>query len=266
MAEVRQMLSNPHQPSLSNGSGPSSATSSPSGFVLSEFPKLLTGELKFNVPVYTVWGACEDVSVLERLRIAPPGPISTNVSSTTNPSSQPDWSIPNLTVLSESSTRTLVMGNVRFRLFGLGGAYVPHKMFDNGEGQATIAGGQGTMWTTMLQIGELVDTAARVYDVSETRVLISHASPGREGLIAQLALALKADLTISGSLHFRYGVSYNEFSVQHDQDAFKNKFAFAKAQFEEVWTTVKAQVEAVIEYVHSKYPYILLFISSWCLQ
>jgi hypothetical protein len=31
-----------------------------------------------------------------------------------------------------------------------------------GEGYATIAGGQGTMWTTALQIGELVDTAARV--------------------------------------------------------------------------------------------------------
>lgn len=31
-----------------------------------------------------------------------------------------------------------------------------------GEGFATIAGGQGTMWTTALQIGELVDTAQRV--------------------------------------------------------------------------------------------------------
>lgn len=33
---------------------------------------------------------------------------------------------------------------------------------DNGEGHATIAGAQGTMWTTALQIGELVDTAQRV--------------------------------------------------------------------------------------------------------
>lgn len=31
-----------------------------------------------------------------------------------------------------------------------------------GEGNATIAGGQGTMWTTALQIGELIDTAQRV--------------------------------------------------------------------------------------------------------
>jgi hypothetical protein len=31
-----------------------------------------------------------------------------------------------------------------------------------GEGFASIAGGQGTMWATALQMGELVDTASRV--------------------------------------------------------------------------------------------------------
>ena len=31
-----------------------------------------------------------------------------------------------------------------------------------GDGYASIAGGMGTMWTTALQIGELVDTAQRV--------------------------------------------------------------------------------------------------------
>ena len=30
------------------------------------------------------------------------------------------------------------------------------------KGIATIAGGHGTMWTTILQIGELVDTAQKV--------------------------------------------------------------------------------------------------------
>lgn len=32
----------------------------------------------------------------------------------------------------------------------------------NKLGIATIAGGNGTMWTTVLQIGELVETAQRV--------------------------------------------------------------------------------------------------------
>jgi len=153
--------------------------------LLSEFPNLLSGQIKLQIPVYTVWGACEDVAVLEKFRSG-------------------TYAIDNLHVLDEATTRLLDVGGVKLRLLGLGGALVSHKMFDNGEGMATIAGGQGTMWTTALQIGELVDTAQRVYDVTETRLLVTHASPGREGTMAQLALVLKADLTISAGLHFRY--------------------------------------------------------------
>lgn len=54
---------------------------------------------------------------------------------------------------------------MRLRLLGLGGAVVVAKMFDNGEGSATIAGGGGTMWTTALQMGELLDTAQRVSSI-----------------------------------------------------------------------------------------------------
>lgn len=39
------------------------------------------------------------------------------------------------------------------------------------------------------------------YDESEVRLLITQAPIGKEGLLAQLAMALKADLTISGGLH-----------------------------------------------------------------
>ena len=88
---------------------------------------------------------------------------------------------------------------------------------------------------------------AQVYDPTETRLLVSHASPGREGLLTQLCLVLKADLTLSAGLHFRYGVSYNEFSVQHDPEAFKGKLEFAKRSFNDVWDTVKNQVDGVIE-------------------
>lgn len=76
---------------------------------------------------------------------------------------------------------------------------------------------------------------------------MTHASPGREGLISQLALVLKADLTVSASLHFRYGVSYNEFAVLHDPEAFRAKLEAAKRSFNEVWDTVKTQVEGVVE-------------------
>ncbi|KAH8916677.1 hypothetical protein BT69DRAFT_1355436, partial [Atractiella rhizophila] len=237
---------------------PPSAYTFKSPFPLSEFPLLLSGELKLAVPVYTVWGACEDVSILEKIRMAPvSSSASPSHSLSPNPPPSPlpnssnlplaAYAIPNLTVLDEATTRCLVIGGVKLRLFGLGGAVVGHKLFDNGEGAATIAGGAGTMWTTVLQLGEMVDTAQRVYDPQETRLLITHASPGREGLICQLALALKADLTISAGLHFRYGVSYNEFSVQRDQETFRSKLEGSRRGFGEVWDTVRGQVEVVIE-------------------
>ncbi|KAH8106343.1 hypothetical protein BXZ70DRAFT_1061702 [Cristinia sonorae] len=196
--------------------------------LLSEFPLLLSGQIKLQIPVYTVWGACEDVTVLEKFRAG-------------------TYEIENLHVLDEATTRCLDLGGVKLRLLGLGGALVSHKMFDNGDGAATIAGGQGTMWTTALQIGELVDTAQRVFDPSETRLLVTHASPGREGIMAQLALVLKADLTISAGLHFRYASSYNEFSVQGDFEGFRHKLAVGKEGFDKVWDSVKNQVDAVID-------------------
>jgi len=196
--------------------------------LLSEFPLLLAGQIKLHVPVFTVWGTCEDVSVLEKFRAGA-------------------YNIENLHVVDEATTRLLDLGGVKLRLFGLGGALVPHKMFDNGEGKATIAGGGGTMWTTALQVGELVDTAQRVYDPSETRLLVTHASPGREGIISQLALVLKSDLTISAGLHFRYATSYNEFSVQPDFEGFRHKLTMGKEGWDKVWDSVKNQVDLVID-------------------
>lgn len=111
--------------------------------LLSEFPLLLNGQLKLNVPVFSVWGSCEDIAIVERFRAG-------------------EYKVPNLQILDEATTRAIEVGGIKLRLLGLGGAVVMHKLFDNGEGLATIAGGQGTMWTTMLQIGELVDTAQKV--------------------------------------------------------------------------------------------------------
>ncbi|OZJ05608.1 hypothetical protein BZG36_01469 [Bifiguratus adelaidae] len=196
--------------------------------LLSEFPDFVSGALKFNVPVYTVWGACEDVAVLEKFRSG-------------------EYKIDNLFVLDEANTAVLDVGGVSLRLFGLGGAVVQHKLFDNGEGVDTIAGGAGTMWTTALQIGELMETAQRVYDPTETRMLITHASPGREGLLAQLALSLRVDFTLSGGLHFRYPISYNEFAVQDSQDHFYERIAETHRQFMNLWDSIKEQVEGYVD-------------------
>lgn len=188
----------------------------------------ISGKYTLDVPVYTVWGACEDVRVLEKFRSG-------------------EYKVDKLHIIDEASSRLLDVGGIKLRLLGLGGAVVMHKLFDNGEGRTTIAGGQGTMWTTLLQMGELVDTANRVYDPSETRVFVTHASPAREGLLNQLSVTLKADFSISAGLHFRYGSSYNEFSVNPTLDHYRGKLAASKASFNDVWETVKSEVEPAVQ-------------------
>jgi Protein of unknown function (DUF2433) len=222
------LIPSPQRQHLLSENSPTTIRQTVNISMLSEFPLLLSGQLKLHVPVFTVAGACEDILILEKLRTG-------------------TYDIENLHLLDEATTRCLDIGGIKLRLLGLGGAFVPHKMFDNGEGAATIAGGNGTVWTTILQIGELVDTAQRVFDPTETRLLVTHASPGREGIIASLALFLKADLTISAGLHFRYASSWNEFSVQGDYDGFRNKLRNGKDAFYRVWDSVKSQVDAVID-------------------
>ncbi|KAL8766903.1 MAG: hypothetical protein Q9209_006451 [Squamulea sp. 1 TL-2023] len=200
---------------------------SPHELMLSELPMFINKQLTLDVPVYTVWGACEDVRVLEKFRSG-------------------EYKVDKLHIIDEASSRLLEVGGIKLRVLGLGGAVVMHKLFDNGEGRTTIAGGQGTMWTTLLQMGELVDTANRVYDPTETRVFVTHASPAREGLLNQLSVTLKADFSISAGLHFRYGSSYNEFSVNPTLDHYRGKLAASKASFNDVWETVKSEVEPAV--------------------
>lgn len=201
--------------------------SKPSSFKLSQLGSLLKGEIKFSVPVYTVYGPVEDVRVLEKFRTG-------------------EFEVENLMILDEALTRSLEVGGVKLRLFGLGGGVTMHKIFDNGEGNATIAGGGGTVWATALQIGELVDTAEKVFDPTETRVLVTHGAIGREGLLSQLAMVLKADLTISGSLHFRVVGSFNEFGVHSDIDSFRAKLSKSRNSFWDVYESAKAQLDKSI--------------------
>ena len=123
----------------------------------------------FDVPVYSAWGACEDVCVLEKFHSA-------------------EYKVENLDFVDEHDSRLLGVATVKLRLFGLGSAVVMHKLFDNGEGRTTIAGGQGSG----LQMGELIETALATFDRSETRIFVSRMSPGKEGLLAQLAPRLES--------------------------------------------------------------------------
>lgn len=234
VAQYSPLISEPVKKAIASG-GPGSVKSRfpPHELPLSELPLFVqpsqgSATYELEVPVYTVWGACEDVRVLEKFRSR-------------------EYRVKNLHIIDEAQSMLLEVGGVKLRLLGLGGAVVMHKLFDNGEGRTTIAGGQGTMWTTLLQMGELVDTANRVYDPTETRIFVTHASPAREGILNQLSVNLKADFSISAGLHFRYGSSYNEFSVNPTLDHYRGKLAASKASFKDVWETVKAEVEPAIQ-------------------
>ncbi|BEJ16961.1 hypothetical protein CspHIS471_0603620 [Cutaneotrichosporon sp. HIS471] len=196
-------------------------------FPLSQFPHLLSGAITFPVPVFTVWGLIEDVRIVEKFRTR-------------------EYEVNNLTVIDEASSALIETAGIKLRLFGLGGAVALHKLFDNGEGFATIAGGQGTMWTTALQVGELVDTAQRNYDPTETRMLVTSAPVTRTGLLSLLTLGVKADLTISGGLHFRYPASLNDFAVSGDFEAYRHKLVLARDSFLGVFDVVKDRVEGVL--------------------
>lgn len=73
------------------------------------------------MPTFVVYGACEDVRVVERFRTG-------------------EYALNNLTVLDEATTRAVDVGGVRLRLLGLGGAVVMAKMFDNGASEGATVG------------------------------------------------------------------------------------------------------------------------------
>lgn len=197
--------------------------------LLSELDLFLSGSYRLNVPVYTIYGAAEDLTVIEKFRAG-------------------GYKIPNLHIIDETTTHLIsTPSGQNIRLFGLGGSLVLHRLFDNGDGVSTIAGSPGVMWTTVLQMGQLLRTARKNFDPTEIRVFVSHPPPAREGLLAQLALSLKADFTISSGLHFIYGSSFNEFSALPSFDHFKGILAASRAQFMEVWNAVKVQLLELVQ-------------------
>lgn len=201
---------------------------------MSELPKFLDGSQNLVVPVYTIYGAAEDLTVLEKFKNG-------------------SYKVPNLHIIDECTTYTIkTPSGPTIRLFGLGGSLVLHRLFDHGDGSLSIAGSPGVMWTTLLQIGQLISTVRKSFIPSEIRVFVSHPSPSREGLLAQLAVALRTDFTISSGLHFRYASSFNEFSVLPSVENFRNILAMARIQFMNIWDSVKDLLFSLVDNVQNQ--------------
>lgn len=161
----------------------------------SELGKFISGEERLEVPVYVVWGNQEDVSVLNKF-------------------ADGSYHVPNLYILNQDSSFTISLDGNTLRLFGLGGAFLYHRFFDIGHGSPTTAGADGVMWSTLIQLGNLIDLSERYKDPNEVRILVTHVCPGKEGLVNVLANAIKADFTLSGALHGKFCHAYTDFSVR----------------------------------------------------
>eukprot|EP00124_Ichthyophonus_hoferi_P003184 Ihof_evm4s262 gene=Ihof_evmTU4s262 len=192
-----------------------------SRLLFSELPAYLHGTRSLDVPVYTIWGQQEDIRVVEKFKTS-------------------EYRVNNLHLLDERASHKI--GNLR--LLGLGGNVLLHKLFDSGMGEGDIAGVVGKMWTTLLQVADLIQTAKATYDPSETRLFVSYVSSGREPLIAKIAHYIQADFAVSGHLHSRYCVSVNDWVVQTYKD-FCLRLDANRLEIERYWNGLKEEIMRV---------------------
>ncbi len=154
---------------------------------LSELPRYLSGELRFERPVYAVWGNHEDVEVIRRFR-------------------SDVYRVENLTLLHEEATYHL--GDLH--LFGLGGNFlVGAKLF-----QQPIAGGGGKVWSVLGQYARLLEAVRRSAVPGEQRLLVSHVSPGKEPFITLLGAWSGSDWIVSGHMDPPFALVWNEFGIR----------------------------------------------------
>ncbi|RKO91061.1 hypothetical protein BDK51DRAFT_23033, partial [Blyttiomyces helicus] len=141
---------------------------------VSELVDFLEGRKIFSVPIYVTYGRYEDVHVLDKF---------------TNGT----YMIPNLHIIYDSNSMSLNLSPslAPLRLLGLGGALVSNSLFDHAEADCSQAGGDGEMWASMLQVGQVVREAKETMESGEIRVLVASVCPAVEALVGQLALCVQ---------------------------------------------------------------------------
>ncbi len=159
---------------------------------LSELPQYLSGEKRFEVPVYTVWGNHEDLEVVARFRDG-------------------RYQVDGLKLLDERQSYRLE----KIRLFGLGGnVLIGRRLFHK-----PLGGGGGRVWSTLSQFVELYDTVQRQHEPGEIHVFVSHVSPGKERLVARFGAHLEADLLVSGHMDPPCCMAWSEFTVREPHES-----------------------------------------------
>lgn len=189
------------------------------GVHLSDLPLYLSGKERFDVPVYVIWGNQEDVEVLKKF-------------------ADGSYHVPNLCILNEKSSYTISLGQHTLRLFGVGGSFHSYRCLDNGLGHELVSGAEGAMWVTLLHLGHLIELAERFDDPAEVRVFLTHDAPGKQSIMNQVAAALKADFTLSGSLHARFCQAYTDSSVRTMENYLEHVGAIQK-ELSLIWEEVQ---------------------------
>ncbi len=159
---------------------------------LSQLPMYIDGRLRFEVPVFAVWGNHEDKKVVESFV-------------------RGDLEVENLRVLAHDTAYRVGPALV----YGLGGNFLPGSKLL----QKPIAGGAGRVWSTLSQCVELIQTVDGQEDQSGTQIFVSHVSPGKEPFVEFIAARTSANFTVSGHMGAPYPMVWNPFAVRSVEEA-----------------------------------------------
>ena len=178
--------------------------------LLGEFPDYLSGDQRFDLPVYAVYGNHEDVRVLQNLR-------DNNL-------------INNLHILDENHFHQFKNNDeLEFSLYGLGGNFLmSKKLFDK-----PIAGNCGKVWSTLHQFGVLYKT---VKNKGKPSIFVSHVSPGKEPLLTRLISNFMPNFWISGHMGAPFTCVWNQFAIREINEAlawFEVDIDLIEAQFKQ---------------------------------
>lgn len=220
---------------------------------ISELPQFLSGEQKLQIPVYTIYGMCEDSYVINKFRFG-------------------YYSIPNLHIIDDCSLHLIKLNKDNSQpilLSGIGGSLSYHKIFHQGtthnfndivnpssakvpKDVIPISGDPGNIWITILQLGKLIQSLLTYSEQNADeynkaiKFFITHQSPTREPLLEHLSIFFKMDYTISNSLHFKYISSYNALTVNPSFETFKLKFAESRMKLARIWAKVQKKYERLL--------------------
>lgn len=159
---------------------------------LSDLPQYLSGQKKFNVPVYAVWGNHEDKTVVEKFL-------------------REEYRVQNLYLLHEKQSYHAGP----FHLAGLGGNF----LLDDKLFQKPLAGAGGRIWSTLPQYFDLIQTVQASAREGDIRLLVSHVSSGKEPFISAIGAHCHTNFIVSGHMGPPVAMTWNDFAISEVAEA-----------------------------------------------